>query len=233
MKNILITGGSKGIGLALTYKFAGNNFHVITISRDTTPLHGLSNITSIQGDITIDTDLDKLINVINDFPSLDGIISNAAHCTPEPLKLTTNYEIEKHFATNFFAPIKLIQKVLQQKKTRYVINLSSGAATLPLQSLFSYCTSKAAMHHAIHCLNVEYPETKFANVRPGMVKTEMHKKLCNADDSIFPDGNYIKHMAQNNSAIPTEKVADYIFKIWQLPSDQFAKDWNILEDNNI
>lgn len=225
MRNILITGGSSGIGFALTKKFAMGNFHVITISRNVDSLKKLKNVTYIQGDITVEEQLDKLVMATDDV-LLDGIISNAGYGMPEPFKLTTMNEIDQHFQTNFFAPLKLIQKVLGKTAVNRVVNISSGAALRPLQSLFSYCTSKAAMHHAIECLNLEYPDTKFVNIRPGIVRTNLNEKWNSVDDSVFPAGNYIKNMS---NFIPVETVADLIFKIWHLPDEEFLKDWDINE----
>ena len=228
MHKIIITGGSAGIGLSLVEKFR-QSYHVYTISRTIEHIEYLDNVTAIQGDITKQSDIKKLITIVKN-ETIDGIINNAAYGMPEQLSSSPLDELYKSFDTNFFAPIKLLKSILENNKLNRVLNVSSGAAEFPLQNLFNYCTSKAAMHHAIKCLNLEYPTVKFANLRPGMVDTPLQDKWRNVDPSIFPNGNYYQQAKEKNQLISPRKVSDFIFKVWHSHLEEFAKDWDINTD---
>ena len=229
MSKIIITGGSKGIGLSLVEKFRQTH-HVYTVSRTIENIRYLDNVTAIQGDITKQSDIEILINIIKN-EQIDGIINNAAYYgMPEKLIDSTAEESYKFFETNFFAPIKLIKSILKTNNLNRVLNISSGAAEFPLENLFNYCTSKAAIHHAFKCLNFEYPTVKFANIRPGMVDTELQEKWRNVSSNIFPNGNYYQQAKEQNQLTSPNTVSEFIYKVWHTPIELFAKDWNINTD---
>jgi benzil reductase ((S)-benzoin forming) len=160
------------------------------------------------------------------------IINNAAFVEPEIFTHMSIKIIRQHFETNFFAPVVLLQKILAQVPVARVLNISSGAAEIPLLSLFAYCTSKSAMHHAVKCLNLEYPNTKFANLRPGMVDTGLQDRLRNIDSSIFPNGNFYLKVKEEKKLINVSTVADYVFWVINQPIDIFAQDWSIANESD-
>ena len=233
MNTILITGGSKGIGLGIVNKFLASGYHVISISRDIEPLTKLNNknLKTFRCDLANEQDRQKLVQELQIY-NIAGIISNAAYGSPEPFKSTSMSEIRKHFETNFFAPLELIQEILRNQHIDKFLNISSGAAEFPLQSLLGYCTSKAAIHHAMKCLNLEYPDTKFANLRPGMVDTPLQERWRQFGVETFPSGNFYQKTKEENKLLTVEEVADYVFCVWNQPLECFAKDWNILNGLN-
>ena len=113
-----------------------------------------------------------------------------------------------------------------------MLNISSGAAEFPLLSLLPYCTSKAAIHHAVKCLNLEYPNTKFANLRPGMVDTPLQDRWRNVDESVFPNGNFYAKTKEDKKLISVDTVADYTFWVMNQSLEIFAKDWNIATEED-
>lgn len=233
MKNILITGCSAGIGYGLTCKFLDNDYHVFAVSRNTEPLKKLitKNITIIQADITNSDDRQNIAHII-EHNEID-FIHNATYAVPRKFEDSTNTEIRNHFETNLFSPLDLIQKLANNKNLRRVLNISSGAAEFPLQSLLSYCSSKAAMHHAIRCLLLEYPNIQFANLRPGMVDTPLQERWRNMNSNEFPNNNFYIAAKQNNKLISIKKVSDFVYWVINLPTDDFIKsDWNINDNTH-
>lgn len=231
MKNILITGGSAGIGLALVEKFLSQGYTVFTVSRNPRSLSSIDNenLRYIQADITSDVERKKIISaLLNNNVSELSIINNAAYGHPEAFENTSITELRTHFETNFFAPLELGQSLLSTFRIDRFLNVSSGAAEFPLKSLLPYCTSKAAIHHAMKCLNLEYKNTKFANLRPGMVDTSLQERWRNVDESVFPDGNFYLSAKENNQLITVNTVSDYVFWVMSSPLNEFAKDWNIM-----
>jgi benzil reductase ((S)-benzoin forming) len=236
MKTILITGCSAGIGYGLVQKFLTYNYRVIAVSRNIDSLKLINNnlLEIIQADITNDTDQMRIIALLNKINKNSNIeiINNAAFGQPEIFINMSIETIKHHFETNFFAPIILLQKILAQISVTKVLNISSGAAENPLLSLFAYCTSKSAMHHAIKCLNLEYHDTKFANLRPGMVDTPLQDRWRNVDSRVFPNGNFYLKAKEEKRLINVTTVADYVFWVMNQPIDIFTQDWNIANEND-
>lgn len=231
MNTILITGGSAGIGYGLVQKFLANDYTVIAVSRNIKPLEKINNklLHIIQADITESEDQNKIITALSQccWSEPIEIINNAAFAQPEIFATTNLDNLRQHFETNFFAPITLLQKILAQFSIMRVLNISSGAAEYPLLNLLSYCTSKSAIHHAMKCLNLEYPSTKFANLRPGIVDTPLQERWRNMDDSSFPNKSFYLEAKQNKKLISVATVSDYVFWVMNQSLDIFAQDWNI------
>lgn len=231
MKTILITGCSAGVGYGLVQKFLANGYNVIAVSRNIKPLEAINNklLHIVQADITNDDDQLKIVAALNEANGSETIeiINNAAFGQPETFATTNLDSIRHHFETNFFAPIALLQKILAHTSIARVLNISSGAAEFPLLSLLPYCTSKAAIHHAMHCLNLEYPSTKFANLRPGMVDTPLQNRWRNVDERVFPNGNFYAKTKEDKKLISVDTVADYVFWVMNRPYNIFAQNWNI------
>lgn len=227
-KNILITGAAAGIGLGLLKKFMSNGHHVIGVSRNVDNLYTLkqtaSNLTIIKADIT--TDIDQIISKVKNFQEV-SIINNAAHVEPTLFNESSLKEIRLHFETNFFAPINLIKSIKSHVKVPRVLSISTGAAFNPFEGLFAYCTSKAAMHHAISCLNLEISDTRFANLRPGMVDTPLQSRLRNTD--AFPSGNLFINAKNEHKLISVDKVADFTHWIFQQSDSDFTQNWSIYD----
>ncbi len=236
MKTILITGCSAGVGYGLVQKFLANSYNVIAVSRNIKPLEAINNqlLHIVQADITNDDDQLKIVTALNEASGSETIeiINNAAFGQPETFATTSLESIRHHFETNFFAPIALLQKILAHTSITRVLNISSGAAEFPLLSLLPYCTSKSAIHHAVKCLNLEYPNTKFANLRPGMVDTPLQDRWRNVDESVFPNGNFYAKTKEDKKLISVDTVADYTFWVMNQSLEIFAKDWNIATEED-
>ncbi len=234
MKNILITGASSGIGFGLVNKFLDNDYYVYTVSRRTESLSDLKiskdRLTIIKADLTNSSDQAKIINELSGIDNLE-IINNAAILIPKPFGNMGIAELRDHFEINFFAPITLLQLLLKQNTVTKVINISSGAAEFALDSSFGYCTSKAAIHHAMKCLNLECPETKFINVRPGMVATPLQDRLRELGATIFPKGNVFSKAKEENKLISVATVANFIYWILNV-STEFRKAWSIYDEEH-
>ncbi len=232
MRNILIIGTSAGIGYGLTNKFLNNNYHVIAISRHINSLNTLKvssgKLTLIQADITNSMHQINILEKLSAVMEPIEIINNAAIGNPQPFQNLDMKELRQHFETNFFAPVQLLKNILSQNIVSKVFNISSGAAEFPLESLFSYCTSKASMHHAIKCLNLEYFPIKFSNIRPGMVSTPLQERWRTVDNTVFPKGNLYIKAKDENKLISVETVADFVYWI-STNSLEFKEIWNIYD----
>ncbi len=82
------------------------------------------------------------------------------------------------------------------------------------------------------CLNLEYPNTKFANLRPGMVDTPLQDRWRNVNESVFPNGNFYAKTKEDKRLISVDTVADYTFWVMNQLPEVFTQDWNIGKEDN-
>lgn len=177
---ILITGASRGIGLALTESLLTEGHFVYAVSRSTTSLEELKvnhkNLTVIKADIT--EQYDRIIDSLSG-DKLDHIINNAGYLVNKPLLSQSNIDIRTQYEVNAIAPLILIRELLSNMKEGSTIcNISSmggvqGAAKFP--GLVAYSSSKGALTIMTECLAEELKEMKIRcnAVALGAVQTQM------------------------------------------------------------
>ena len=213
MKNVIITGTSRGIGFELAQLFAKNNFNVLAISRNTKTLNALSleNITTISVDLSNETDLKKITTFIQqNWQSVDILINNAGKLINKPFKNLTSDDFLEVYKVNVFAVAALTRQLIPfLKKGSHVVNISSiggvqGSVKFP--GLAAYSSSKGALLTLTEVLAEEYKEHQisFNALALGAVQTEM---LAEA----FPD---------YKAPVTAKEMANYIFN-FALTGNQF------------
>jgi 3-oxoacyl-[acyl-carrier protein] reductase len=182
MKNIIITGTSRGIGFELAHLFAKNNFRVLALSRNTAPLEQKQhpNITPLSIDISKTADLEKVKSYIEtNWTQVDLLINNAGMLLNKPFEDTTKEDFMKVYNVNVFGVAELIRMVLPHlKKGSHVVNISSMGGiqgSMKFAGLSAYSSSKGALITLTELLAEEYREHGIAfNVLAlGAVQTEM------------------------------------------------------------
>ena len=182
MKNIIITGTSRGIGFELAQFFAKNNFNVLALSRNNKPLNNLhfKNITSLSVDLSIQSEFEKVTNfVANNWESVDILIHNAGSLINKPFSELTTTDFETVFKVNVFAVAELTRQLIPfLVKGSHVVTISSiggvqGSIKFP--GLAAYSSSKGAVITLSELLAEEYKTQQIAfNVLAlGAVQTEM------------------------------------------------------------
>lgn len=152
---ILITGGSKGIGLELAKRFLTLNNKVIICSRGEADLKKvkleLPEIHTIKCDVSNESERDSMINILKkDYEDLNVIINNAG------IQRDVNFDSEDddlfnldELSINLEAPIyitKSLLPIIKNNDGATLINVSSGLAFTPMAKMPIYCATKAAMH---------------------------------------------------------------------------------------
>jgi len=113
-----------------------------------------------------------------------------------------------------------VTKALPAKKK--ILAISSGSAGSPNIGLSSYCATKAALEMYIKCLFLEQQKNKEYSVialRPGVVDTNMQKKIRSSKKENFPDGDKYKKIFKEKKLLPPEIVASKIYTL--LNSDEY------------
>ena len=202
MKNIVITGASRGIGFELVKIFSNNNYNIIALSRNISPMTGIKNVESFSTDLSSPNSIKKSIDFINSkFKSVDILINNAGKLLNKPFSETTFNDFKEVYSVNLFGLAELIRLILPKlSSSSHVVNISSigGLAnTSKFPGLSAYSSSKGALNILTEVLAEEYKETsiKFNTLALGAVQTEMLEEA-------FPG---------YNAPISSNEVSKFIF----------------------
>ena len=182
MKNVIITGTSRGIGLELVKIFNNNGIKVLALSRDMSSIEELcsNNVHGFSFDITKQTDIDKVASYVeSQFGSVDAIIHNAGALIAKPLSMLSYDDFEYIYKVNVFGVAMLTKALMPYlSKGGHVVSISSiggvrGSVKFP--GLSAYSSSKGALITLTEVLAEEYKDAQIAfNVLAlGAVQTKM------------------------------------------------------------
>lgn len=203
MKNIIITGTSRGIGYELALQFANAGHQVLAISRKTPQaLIENENITCLSVDLSDENDLTSVESFLtNSWKKVDVIIHNAGSLVNKPFSQLLQTDFEKVYKVNVFGVANLTRIALPfLQKGSHVVTISSMGGiqgSMKFAGLAAYSSSKGAVITLSELLAEEYKEQGIAfNVLAlGAVNTEMLQEA-------FPG---------YQAPISAKEMADYIF----------------------
>lgn len=178
MKNILLIGGSYGIGLALTTKLT-EECNVFVASRTSENFSGLK-VTHIPFDVLSDTlDASRLPSQIDGFVYCPGTINLRPF---KGLKIDT---FESDMQLNFFSMVKVLQSILPQLtavEQSSVVLFSSVAATMGMPFHTSISAAKGAIEGFAKAFAAEYaPKIRVNVIAPSLTETPLADKFLNND----------------------------------------------------
>ncbi len=213
-KSIVITGASSGLGKCL-YKSFSENYNVINISR------------------TISASKYNLLVNLQDLPDLkqklekqkfknDLCILNAGTLGSIGLASTiSDNEFLEAFKINVFAN-KIIIDWCILNGCKFFIGISSGAALKNYNGWLNYCVTKAAFRSMLLQYQKDLPKLKFKLISPGILSTDMNKKIKALDIKMYPD---MSKFHQTSAANP-QKASALIYKNYRdyLNSDELEID---------
>ena len=212
----LITGSSKGIGLALTNLLLKNNFIVHGYSRSNNLIH--SNFKFHKTDLSKITRLSKI-----SFPKIRSskrifLINNAGEIgSINKIGNKKTTDIINEININITAPTILCNQFIKayrdSESKLVIINISSGAAIRPIHSWGTYCQSKAGLDMLTKILNEEHLKIKTISIYPGVVNTDMQKKIRNTKEEKFPLKDQFMNYYNSNVLSDPINVAKKIFYI--------------------
>ena len=187
--NAIVTGGSRGLGLALVRALADAGWRVVTDGRDGSALieavGGLRpEVIPIPGDITDAGHRAELVAAAGD--RIDLLVNNAGGLGPSPLPALTDYpldELTDLFTVNVVAPLGLIQTALPRLASDAVIvDITSDASIEAYEGWGGYGSTKAALDHLGRVLAVERPDIRVLTIDPGDMRTQMHQDAFPGED---------------------------------------------------
>lgn len=218
MKNVVITGTSRGIGFELVKFFAAAGHHVLALSRNEEPVKelGLENVSSFSCDVTQEDQLEAVSEYIKEKQGqVDILINNAGAMVNKPFSEISMSEFEEIYKTNVFGVAGLIQKLLPfMNPEGHVVTVSSmggvqGSVKFP--GLSAYSSSKGAVITLTELLAEEYKEKgpSFNVLALGAVQTEMLEEAFpdyQAPTSAVEMADYIGEFALNGNRFYNGKL---------------------------
>jgi NAD(P)-dependent dehydrogenase (short-subunit alcohol dehydrogenase family) len=192
-RTALITGASRGLGLALARAVADRGWQLIIDARGSAELEAAraelakrTKVVAIAGDVTNPLHREALSDAAKAAGGLDALVNNASMLGPSPQPNLLDYPVEtlaKVYATNVVAPLALLQVLAGSlKPDARIINVTSDAGVEAYAGWGGYGSSKAALEHLSAILAAENPGRYVYWVDPGDMNTQMLQEAYPGDD---------------------------------------------------
>ena len=182
MKNVIITGTSRGIGIELARLFADAGHNVLALSRNAVPVQdmSLSNCKAFSFDITVSSDIEKVSAYIKEhWSQVDILINNSGLLVNESFSEINIQDFRRVYEVNVFGVAAITQAVIPfMRKDGHVVTISSIGGiqgSLKFPGLSAYSSSKGAVITLSELLAEEFKDTgpSFNALALGAVQTEM------------------------------------------------------------
>lgn len=225
MQDILITGVSRGLGLALAEAYLKKGHHVTGIGRKSSIIH--PKYTFVPCELR---DLEAVRNLSFDLTGVkELLLINNAGTLGQVRRVSdqSHSDAEEVFHTNTIAPIILTQKLARlcgDQTVLTVLNISSGAGRRPIASWANYGASKAALDHFSEIFQLEEREkgmkTKVISLAPGIIDTAMQQQIRASEATDFSKKDDFIRFHQEGQLLQAADAAEKIIRLIEEQSDQ-------------
>ena len=188
-RTAIVTGASRGLGLALTHGLVADGWRVVADARDRDALRAAladldPAVTLVAGDVTDATHRAALVAAAG--PTIDLVVNNAGGLGPSPLPSLLDVEpaaLTELFDVNVVAPLALLQAAAAWLAPGAVIvDVTSDASVEAYEGWGAYGATKAALDHVGAVLAAERPDLRVLTVDPGDMRTSMHQDAFPGED---------------------------------------------------
>jgi NAD(P)-dependent dehydrogenase (short-subunit alcohol dehydrogenase family) len=184
----IVTGASRGLGLALTRELHERGWTVVVDARDGDALAAatgdLERVVAVAGDVCDERHRAALVAAAG--PTIDLLVNNASTLGPSPQPPLAAYPLaalRRVHETNALAPLALIQAALPRlHEGAAIVNVTSDAAVVAYDGWGGYGSSKAALEQLSAVLAAEHPALRIYAVDPGDMRTQMHQEAFPGED---------------------------------------------------
>jgi NAD(P)-dependent dehydrogenase (short-subunit alcohol dehydrogenase family) len=183
---VVLTGGSRGLGLVLARMFVDEGARVVLLARDLAELErarvGLEarragEVLTIRCDVRRRADVGAAVETVLDrWRTIDVLVNNAGVIEVGPLHHMTHGDFENAMATHFWGPLHLILEiapVMRHRRFGRIVNISSIGGRIAVPHLAPYCASKFALTGLSDAMRSELDPygIRVTTVAPGLMRT--------------------------------------------------------------
>jgi NAD(P)-dependent dehydrogenase (short-subunit alcohol dehydrogenase family) len=184
----IVTGASRGLGLALARALDERGWRLVVDARGSDALleatDGLSGVTAIAGDVADPAHRRTLVEAAGD--EIDLVVNNASLLGPSPQPALADYpldELRNVYEANVLAPLALLQLALPKlREGAAILDITSDAGVEAYEGWGGYGSSKAALEQMTAILAAEHPGLRVYWVDPGDMRTQMHQDAFPGED---------------------------------------------------
>lgn len=189
----VITGASRGLGLALARGLAARDWHIIVDARGTAALEeaardlaSAAKVEAVPGDITDPGHRSELGAAVDRAGRLDALVLNAGTLGPSPLPPLVDLalaDLDRAFHVNVTAQLALVKTLLPRLTDGgRILAITSDAAREPYPGWGAYGATKAAFEQLMNVLAAEHPTLRIHRIDPGDLRTQMHQDAFPGED---------------------------------------------------
>ena len=195
MPTAIITGASRGLGLALARALAERGWKLVLDARGGDALQevagelaGTTDVVAITGDVADQAHRSELVEAARALGGPDLLVNNASLLGPSPQPRLADYPLDVFrtvYDVNVTAPLALIQQalpLLSQSPQGRILNVTSDAGVEGYEGWGGSGSSKAALEQLSKVLAAEHPELKVWWVDPGDMNTKMQQEAHPDED---------------------------------------------------
>jgi NAD(P)-dependent dehydrogenase (short-subunit alcohol dehydrogenase family) len=191
MFTAIVTGASRGLGLALARALAARGHRLVIDARDPAPLEAAraelaahTEVVALPGDVADPEHRRALVTAAG--LELEFLVNNASLLGPSPQPPLASYPLETLeavYRVNVLAPLALVQLALPAMGPgARIVNVTSDAAVEAYPGWGGYGSSKAALEQLSAVLGAERPELRVYAVDPGDMNTRMQQQAFPGED---------------------------------------------------
>jgi NAD(P)-dependent dehydrogenase (short-subunit alcohol dehydrogenase family) len=186
-RTVVITGGSRGLGLVMARQFAEQGARVCLLSTDPRELDracrlladefGEARVLTIRCDVRRRADIrDAVTRILDEWVAIDVLVNNAGVIQVGPFDHMQDQDFENAMATHFWGPLHMIFEVLPSMRRRgfgRIVNISSIGGRIGVPHLAPYCSSKFALTGFSDTVRAELAPLgiRITTVSPGLMRT--------------------------------------------------------------
>jgi NAD(P)-dependent dehydrogenase (short-subunit alcohol dehydrogenase family) len=182
---VVITGGSRGLGLVLARQFAAEGARLCLLARDEAELARAgaelrdqgAEVLTLRCDVRRRADVRAAVGrILERWPAVDVLINNAGVIQVGPLEHMTTEDFENSMATHFWGPLHLMYEIVPGMRRRgfgRIVNISSIGGRLAVPHLAPYCAGKFALAGLSDAVRAELTQygVRVTTVSPGLMRT--------------------------------------------------------------
>jgi benzil reductase ((S)-benzoin forming) len=235
MKDIIVTGTSRGLGEALALKIIERGDHLISVSRsENEKLSHLarkegSRLTHIAADLSrpdhLETAAERVMTALSSQSEGAYLVNNAGILGP--IRSVGRYEAEdarRNVAVNLSAAIALTGDFIRWTEgweiPRRVVNISSGAGRKPKRGWSVYCAAKAGLDMFTRVAGAEQEVIPngvlVMSFAPGVLNTGMQEEIRSSDISDFPEVERFIGLYRDGKLLSPDFVAERVLRLLEI-----------------